>query len=109
MKFDSNGRAAAVHLACAILLVLAAAPLPYGYYLLLRIFVASVAGFHAQRSFRVGSSASGWMWCAIAVLFNPIVPIHLGRELWRIVDILVALVFGRLAWRLLKMGREVQL
>jgi hypothetical protein len=30
----------------------------------------------------------------IALVFNPVVPLHFGRELWIVVDLIVAVLFG---------------
>ena len=38
-----------------------------------------------------------WTMIGILVLFNPLVPIHLRRDTWRIIDLLVAGVFGAAA------------
>jgi hypothetical protein len=37
----------------------------------------------------------GWMgtFAVIAVLFNPILPIHLSRELWQPIDVISGIVF----------------
>ena len=32
-------------------------------------------------------------FCIIAILFNPIIPIYLGRELWQIVDFIAGAIF----------------
>lgn len=39
---------------------------------------------------------SGWAWVfgIIALLFNPIIPVHLSREIWAPIDIMAALIFS---------------
>ena len=32
-------------------------------------------------------------FAAVAVLFNPIIPVHLSRDIWRPIDIIAALLF----------------
>ena len=77
-----------------IMLLLAIPPLwPYGYYLLLRIMVcvAAVAlSLWAHRKEKLG-----WMWTMIiiAIIFNPLIPFHLGKEIWSIIDLVVAVIF----------------
>lgn len=74
-------------IATAAALLLAWAPMPYGYYQLLRIAVTACAlwllfskdwNFQPRwiRSVLIGTS----------VLFNPLLPIHLDRELWAVID-----------------------
>ena len=77
-------------LAASALLVLALADLPYGYYTFLRIVVCATAVFGAFKATSI--NAEGWTLIlgGIAVLFNPIIPIHLGRNVWALVDLLAA-------------------
>ena len=69
-------------------LALAAAPLdwPYGYYQLLRVMISVIAVFLAIRSWRPGSRAWTWGLAAMALIYNPLAPLSLGRELWTIVN-----------------------
>ena len=76
----------------ALLLLAALAPWPYGYYKLLRWLVCSVASFLAFRFTESGRVGHAWTWGAIAVLFNPLIPVHLDRTTWNVADITVAVV-----------------
>ncbi|MFA4994172.1 MAG: DUF6804 family protein [Bdellovibrionales bacterium] len=84
---------------CA-LLFLAIAPLPYGYYTFLRIAicVASAIFLYAAWS---ENNKSIWVfvWGGIAILFNPIIPIHLSKEVWGVIDIFVGMLFAYQAIR----------
>ena len=74
----------AVWIGPAVLLVLAQADWPYGYYMFLRLVVCAAAGFLAWQQWQVEDRLSGWVagLIGICLLFNPIVPIHLrGSEL----------------------------
>ncbi len=64
----------------------AIADLPYGYYQLLRWTTCGVAIALAVQLYR--TSHIGWVWALgiLAVLFNPLIPIHFERETWRIFD-----------------------
>ncbi len=66
---------------------------PYGYYTLLRWVVCGVACFTAWQAFEW--KRIGWVWLAgfVALLFNPLIPVHLSREIWVPVDLLVAVFF----------------
>jgi hypothetical protein len=78
-----------------ILLVVAAARLPYGYYTFIRIVTCGSAALIAIVGFRERSSAHAWsvMLLLIAILFNPFVPIHLDRSDWFYLDFGAAGVF----------------
>lgn len=76
----------------AALLFLALADLPYGYYTLLRLFVCAVGAYGAYLAYM--AKQQGWTWTlgALAVLFNPIIPVYLEREIWAPIDVGVAVV-----------------
>jgi hypothetical protein len=93
-------------LICAVLsagLGLALFEMPYAYYELLRIAVCAGLVFLA---FAEGQSRRqlGWVWGLglLAVLFNPLVPIHLGREAWAIVDAFAAVIVLFYGWSLFR-------
>jgi hypothetical protein len=63
---------------------------PYGYYQLLRVAVCGVSVF------LVSVWEKSWvrfLFGFIAILFNPILPIHLSRELWQIIDLALSVLF----------------
>ena len=77
-----------------IMLFLATIPEPSsGYYTLLRLIVCGTAIYLTW--FAKNTNKQGWMWTFgfVALLFNPIFPIHLEKELWVIIDITVAVIF----------------
>ena len=71
-------------------------PLPYGYYPLLRLVVCGVFSFAAYHAFQKSHGLYPWILVLTAVLFNPIVPVHLPKELWAVLDVgaAVLLVVG---------------
>ena len=89
-KIDSNS---ILWLLPAGMLLLALAPLPYGYYTLLRLVVTGCAGFISYQSYEKKSKAWLAIFGFIALLFNPIIPVHLDRETWAIIDMICAGVF----------------
>lgn len=68
----------------ATLLLLATYDLPIGYYTFLRIAVCIVAACAIWHESNKRRSAVWFILLgAIAVLFNPVIPVHLGsRDLW---------------------------
>ena len=65
----------------------------YGYYTLLRFIVCAVAVYCAFLAYSQSKEDWTWIFGGIAVLFNPIIPIYLNRELWSVIDVIVAGVF----------------
>lgn len=80
----------------AILILLLAIPegiWPYGYYVFLRWIVTGVAIFVLWTAYNL--KKQGWLWLmvGIAILFNPIIPIHLDKGMWMVIDFIVAILF----------------
>lgn len=78
-----------------ILLVAALLPFwPYGYYRFLRIFVCAVGAYVAYKSWRSDRVTFAMAVGLIALVFNPIVPFRLTRELWSVLNLGAALAFA---------------
>lgn len=72
----------------AVLLLIAAIPaMPYAYYTLMRVVVCGISIYQATQFF--SESKLGWalFFAAFAVLFNPIIPVHLDRTTWAFINI----------------------
>lgn len=78
-----------------IVLAIATARLPYGYYTFTRIVICGVAAWIAVVGFQEGPAINVWSiaLALIAVLFNPIVPVYFDRSTWFYVDLGAAGVF----------------
>ncbi len=75
----------------AVMLLLCLAPMPYGYYQLIR-FVAMVAfAYFAYCYFKSDEGGVGCIFIVLALLFQPIFKIALGRTLWNVLDVIVAI------------------
>jgi hypothetical protein len=78
-------------IATAAALLLAWAPLPYGYYQLLRFAVTACALWLLfSRGWDNHPVWSKSVLIGLAVLFNPLIPIHLSREIWTVIDPIAA-------------------
>lgn len=84
----------------AAMLFLAVAPLPYGYYTLLRIVVTGTFAWGAFVAYFEQRPLMPWVFGAGAVLFNPIIPIHLNKELWMLIDSAAAIFLLIAGWML---------
>lgn len=78
----------------AVMLLIAVADLPYGYYQLLRWTTCGVSIFIAFQAYKMRKAWVTWLFGLIALLFNPIIPIHLTKEIWRPIDLAIAAIFG---------------
>jgi hypothetical protein len=79
----------------AILLVIAVARLPYGYYTFTRIVTCGAAILIAVIGFKDRPSVSVWaiLMVLIAILFNPLLAIRLDRATWFYLDLGAAIIF----------------
>ena len=77
----------------AIMLLIAIPHLPYGYYQLLRWVVCASGAYIAFMAYDLKKTFFIWSMAIIAVLFNPLAPIHLDKDTWVVIDVVVALFF----------------
>ena len=82
----------------AVMLLLALAPLPYGYYILLRLVVCVAFAWTAFDFSQEGRAPVAAVFVVGALLFNPIIPVHLNRELWAVLDVAAAALAGWGVW-----------
>jgi len=67
---------------------------PYGYYILLRIVLCAVCAYLAFYSIQIEEQAWIWIFGVTAVIYNPIIRIHLTREIWSVVNIATIIVLS---------------
>jgi hypothetical protein len=76
-----------------ILLAIPSGVWPYGYYLFLRWVVTGIALFVLWAAYELEKKTWLWIMGVIAVLFNPIAPIHLDKGTWVVIDFIAAIIF----------------
>lgn len=76
----------------AVLLLLCLAPMPYGYYQLVRIVAMIAFAIMAYQYYEKENVPLAFTFAGLALLFQPFVKVALGRTLWNIVDVIVAVV-----------------
>lgn len=74
----------------AILLILCLADMPYDFYELVRFAAAGTFAYLSYDYFRNKRDGLGFLFAGLALLFQPLFKIALGRVLWNIVDVAVA-------------------
>ena len=80
-----------IKLAIAVLLLLCLADMPYGFYQLVRFAASAAFAYLAFDSFKSKEDGKGFLFAALTLLFQPFFKIALGRSIWNIVDVLVAI------------------
>jgi Na+/melibiose symporter-like transporter len=77
--------------ALAALLFLCLADMPYGYYQFVRLAAAIFFVVAAMDEIQTNRNQIGIVFIGLAILFQPLVKIALGRELWNILDVIVGI------------------
>lgn len=75
----------------SILLLACLINLPYGYYQFVRFAAFIGFSYLAYSASEKGYKNETFIYIALALLFQPFLKIALGRTIWNIVDVLVAI------------------
>ena len=86
------------YLILAALLLLCLAPMSYGYYQLVRFVAMVLFAVFAYNYWKNDKQPLAIVFIALALLFQPFMKIALGRAMWNIVDVIVALGMITLWW-----------
>ncbi len=73
-------------------------PLPYGYYNMLRVVVTGFALWATWIEYERSKGAMEMpviVFGAMALLYNPIIPVHIFKELWVFLNVMTAIAFVR--------------
>ena len=80
-----------LYLVIAAMMLLCLAPMPYGYFQLVRLLATIAFGFMSFRFNQERKEALFYTFGALALLFQPLYKIALGRTIWNIIDVIVAI------------------
>ena len=89
------------------MLLFALADNPYGYYQILRWVVMLSAGYTAFILYERKDKIWMWTFVGAVILFNPIMPVYLSREIWSVIDVITAVLFGINIWLLKNKKNEI--
>ena len=88
-----------IKLALAVLFLLCLADMPYGFYQFVRFLALIGFGILAWEAGQRKHSSEMVVYVALAILFQPLFKIALGRSLWNVMDVVVAV---GLSWSLVR-------
>jgi hypothetical protein len=77
----------------AVMLLAAVGEWPYVYYQLTRWAVCAATVFVASTAWKFKQAWAVLVFVFVAVLFNPLLPFHIKRESWQVIDLLAAAIF----------------
>ena len=92
---DKNTKAhGAICLISIGLLVAAFFKQPYWYYQCVHWIICGAASWGAYFAYKTNRTPIVWVFSALAIAFNPVVPIHFHRSIWAIIDLVAATIFA---------------
>ena len=65
----------------------------YAYFQLMNWVVVGAALMTAWQAYKQKSLWIVWLFALVAVVFNPLAPLYLQADIWRIADVVVAALF----------------
>ena len=80
-----------IKIGLSLLFFLCLTDMPYGYFQLVRFLSLIGFGFLAFDANQKERSTQVFIYIFLAILFQPLLKISLGRTLWNIVDVIVAI------------------
>jgi hypothetical protein len=90
------------------MMVVALLDMPYGYYQLLRLVTAVVAGWATAYFWRDERHGFAVVAGVLTLLFNPLISIGLDRETWSVINIAAAGILVLCLIRLRSPGSSLQ-
>ncbi len=68
--------------------------LPYAYFQLLNWVVAGASVAIACQAYTAKKAFILWLFMIVAVVFNPLAPLYFRQDVWRVADLVAALIFA---------------
>ena len=79
-----------IKIVLSILFLLCLVNMPYGFYQIVRFLGFVGFGILAYQSNQKEKQTELFVYIALAILFQPFFKIYLGRTIWNVVDVVVA-------------------
>lgn len=73
----------------ATLFFVCLAKMPYGYFQFIRFIALIGFAYLSFKNFEEWNKLISYVFAALAILFQPLLKIDLGRSIWNIVDVIV--------------------
>ncbi len=80
-----------IQIVLAILLFICLLDMPYGYFQFVRFLAMVGFSYLAFIAYEANDRNKAYIFIALAILFQPLIKIALGRDIWNIVDVVVGI------------------
>lgn len=91
-----------------VVLVFALTGISSSYYLLLHFIICGIFAYLAVNMYQRGKLNWVWIYGALAVLYNPLVPIRLSHNVWPDVYILTIILISFMLWLFFRANKSSQ-
>ena len=88
-----------IGLGLAVALIVCLFPMPYGYYTLVRFVAMIIFGCMAFNFYKNENISLCVIASSLSLLFQPFFKIVLGRTMWNVIDVIVAIVLVALWYK----------
>ena len=88
-----------IGLCLAVALLLCLFPMPYDYYTLVRFASMIIFACFAFSFYKEKNTLFMVIAISLAILFQPLAKITLSRDMWNIIDVIVAVALIALWWK----------
>ena len=87
----------------ALVLLLCLFPLPYGFFVFVRLIATIVFGYLIYDFYQRGETVKCIVAVLLLLIFQPFAKVSFAREIWQVIDVIVALLlFGNVIWERVK-------
>ena len=83
----------------ALVLVVCLLPMPYEYYMILRLIAMLLFAIFAFEYYAKRAMPIVIIFCSLILIFQPFVKLFLGRGLWNLIDVIVAMFLAYLFYK----------
>jgi len=81
-----------IKISLIVILLLCLFDLPYWYYQLVRIFGTIGFAYLVYVDYKAGVKYTPYVFGVAAILLNPIIKNSFGREMWNVIDVVLAVM-----------------
>jgi len=85
-----------IGLGLAVALIICLFPMPYGYYTLVRFAAMIIFGCMAFSFYKEEKLPLCVLAFSLALLFQPFIKVALGRTIWNVIDVILAVALALL-------------
>ncbi len=79
----------------ALLIIAPIVSFPYGFYTFLRLVTSLTSGFIIYFTYKSsnGINEISFIFLIILILYNPVIPVHLSREIWMPINFVTSAIY----------------